>query len=195
MRAVLRSAGLVLFGVAIGGSLVAHWDSRFSPAATVSGQGVSKPAPEPGTLQADVAYLQDVRPSQSHTMMDVGYHWTNMWFAAEKRNWPLARFYFNESRQHIRWTIKVRPIRKDPDGRPVDLKAIFDALDTTSMEGVKQAIEKKDHPAFVAAYKQMLEGCYSCHKANGLLFLRPAVPHAGMQAAIINLDPAAKWPE
>jgi hypothetical protein len=40
-------------------------------------------------LRADVARLKTNAPSQSHTMSDVGYHWTNLWFAAEKKNWPL----------------------------------------------------------------------------------------------------------
>ena len=145
-------------------------------------------------LKDDVAQLKEARPSQSHTMMDVGFHMANLWFAGQAKNWPLARFYFNETRQHIRWTIRVRPIRKDADGQPVDLKSIFDAMDTTSFETLKTAIEQMDSSAFQAAYKQTLEGCYSCHKACSLPFLRPMVPTTGPQP-IINLDPAAHWPE
>jgi hypothetical protein len=145
-------------------------------------------------VKDDLAHLKDTQPSQSHTMMDVGFHTANMWFAGQAQNWPLARFYFNETRQHIRWTIRVRPVRKDPDGNPVDLKGIFDAIDTSTFETLKAAIEKKDGPAFEAAYKQTLESCYSCHKACGLGFLRPMVPAMGPQP-IINLDPSARWPE
>ena len=87
-------------------------------------------ATPPLDIPSDVAHLKEVVPSQSHAMMDVAYHWTNLWFAAQKRNWPLAQFYFDESRQHIQWTIRIRPIRKDADGKDVDLKAIFDGIDT-----------------------------------------------------------------
>ena len=61
---------------------------------------------------ADVERLKTVVPSQSHSMSDVGFHWTNLWFAGQQGNWPLAQFYFDEARQHIQWTIQIRPIRK-----------------------------------------------------------------------------------
>src|SRR5689334_24822304 len=48
-------------------------------------------------LRSDVARLKTNAPSQSHSMSDVGYHWTNLWFAGEKKNWPLAQFDFEES--------------------------------------------------------------------------------------------------
>jgi len=127
-------------------------------------------------------------------MMDVGFHMANMWFAGQAQNWPLARFYFNETRQHIRWSIRVRQSRKDADGRPVDLKSIFDAIDTSTFETLKATIDQNDGAAFRGAYERTLESCYSCHKAAGLPFLRPMVPTMGPQP-IINLDPHAQWPE
>src|SRR3954447_5915733 len=72
------------------------------------------------SASADVERLKTLVPSQSHAMMDVAFHWTNLWFAGQQGNWPLARFYFDEARQHIQWTIRIRPIRKDPDNRDVD---------------------------------------------------------------------------
>src|SRR5262249_24762824 len=71
-------------------------------------------------IRSDVARLKANAPSQSHTMSDVGYHWTNLWFACEKKNWPLATFYFDETRQHILWTIRLRPVRKGADGKDVN---------------------------------------------------------------------------
>ena len=133
-------------------------------------------------------------PSQAHTMMDVGYQASNMWFAAQKKNWPLARFYFNETRQHIQWTVRVRPERKDADGKPVDLKAIFEAIDSSALAAVKSSIEKKDAKEFDSSYRHLLEACYSCHKASSMPFLRPMIP-AGPAQSIINTDPDATWPE
>jgi len=76
----------------------------------------------------------------------------------------------------------------------VDVKSIFDAVDTTSLADVKAAIEKKDSVRFAATYKKMLESCYSCHKAVGRPYLRPQIPTAQAQT-VINLDPNATWPE
>jgi hypothetical protein len=146
------------------------------------------------SLQADVAHFKDIIPGQSHAMIDVGYHMANLWFAVERKNWAFAAFEVDETRNRIRWTIRINPVRKDPEGKPVDLKNIFDAIDTTSMASLKQAVEKKDTVAFGVAYRQMLESCYACHKASGKPYLRPTIPSVPPQT-IMNYDPAATWPE
>jgi hypothetical protein len=153
-----------------------------------------QPSAQAATLQADVAHLKDIIPGQSHAMIDVGYHMANLWFAVERKNWAFAAFEVDETRNRIRWTIRINPVRKDPEGKPVDLKNIFDAIDTSSMASLKQAVEKKDIVAFGAAYRQMLESCYACHKASGKPYLRPAIPSVPPQT-IMNYDPGATWPE
>ena len=34
-------------------------------------------------------------------MMDVQFHWTNLWFAVQKKNWAFAQYQFNETRGHV----------------------------------------------------------------------------------------------
>jgi len=146
------------------------------------------------SVVADVERLKGIVPTQSHTMLDVGYHWANLWFAAQQKNWPLATFYFDETRSHILWTIRIRPIRKDDAGQPVDLKSIFDGIDSSSFAGVKDAIAQRDLAKFTAAYKVGLESCYACHKASSKPYLRPAIPQAPPQP-IINFSADAPWPQ
>ena len=142
---------------------------------------------------AELDRIRPYLPSQSHTMLDVSYHWENLWFAARYKNWPLAEFYFNEARQHIQWTIRIRPVRKDADGKDVDIKAIFDAIDTSSFSDVKAAIQKKDSAAFEQTYRTALDSCHSCHKSAGKPFLRPRVPTqaTGSAEAILDFRPEA----
>jgi hypothetical protein len=145
------------------------------------------------SIEADVAHLKDITPSQSHTMIDVGYHMSNLWFAAQHRNWDLAAFEVDETRNRIRWTIRINPTRKKPDGEVVDIKSIFDGIDASVLPPLKDAVMKRDMKAFEAAYRTMLEACYSCHKASAKPYLRPMIPTAPPQT-IINYDPNAKWP-
>src|SRR5215510_13695004 len=140
------------------------------------------------TTPADIERLKSVVPSQSHTMSDVALHWTNLWFAGQQENWPLARFYFDEAHQHIQWTIQIRPIRKDPEGRDVDLQSIFQAVDASLFAAVNIAIEQKNAAQFATAYKSSLDGCYSCHKSSGKPYLRPIMPTAPAQT-IIDFSP------
>ncbi len=42
----------------------------------------------------------DVDYAQSHAMIDVDYHFSNLWFAAQNANWPLAASYLNETKRN-----------------------------------------------------------------------------------------------
>jgi len=143
----------------------------------------------------ELAALRQLIPTNSTIMMDVQWHWTNLWWAARKRNWPLAQYYFNESRGHIQQLVRKNPtIRNQVDGTDVDLKGIFDGIDTSSLAMVKASIEMKEITVFDRNYKLMLESCYACHKSVGRPYIRPQVPTAQVQA-IVNMDTTAAWPQ
>jgi len=169
------------------GFLLSNRMHHLTQPATVMAQDA---APDLAAMQADIAHLKEVVPSQSHSMTDVGYQFANLWFAGKEKNWPLADFFLNESRQHIVWTIRIRPIRKDTAGNPVDLKSIFDVISNGPLKNLTQAIQDKDSDHFASAYKQMLNGCYSCHVVSGKPFLRPVVPQTPPQT-IISFDPGS----
>ena len=186
-----------VIGVLIGAGGVAYLHRNDVTAAAGSQVAVAGGGEEAADgltgLRSDVARLKVNAPSQSHTMSDVGYHWTNLWFAAEKKNWPLAMFYFQEAREHIVWTIRLRPVRKADDGSDVNLMPIFQSIDTSAFKAMTDAIQAQDSTAFIAAYRESLAGCYGCHKASGKPYLRPQIPTAPVQT-IINVDAAATWP-
>jgi cytochrome c553 len=176
-------ASLVL-GAIIGGMAVEYWMTR-----TVS-MPAAQGTPAADTT-ADTAYLKSVVPTQSHTMIDVGYHWSNLWFAAEKKNWPLARYYFDEARQAIRWTVVLRPTRQLAGGKTLDVKGLFTAIDMSALAAVQLAIEDEDHAQFTTAYKSALDACYSCHVAAEKPFLRPVVPSTAA-SAMIGFEPPGR---
>jgi hypothetical protein len=184
-----------LFTLGIGGcaTIVTLFYSVPSRAAEPSGTSTNLGA-EIFALRTEVARLKSVATDQSHVMADVGYHFANLWFAGDKQNWPLAKFYFDETRAHINWSVRVIPIRKDSAGREVDLKAIWEPIDASLFKEIGNAIEQKNREQFATAYRGALPGCYACHKASSKPYLRPQIPTAPPQP-IINFDPEAKWPE
>jgi hypothetical protein len=168
--------------------------ARAAEAPPAAARPVSDKGPmDPEALTAEVTRLRGVAPSASVAMADVGFHWSNLWFAGKAGNWPLANYYYSEARNHIRWLIRINPMPKGPTGDLVDLQGIFDGLDTSVLKDVKDVIDKQDGARFEAVYRQSLEGCYSCHKSVGRPYLRPQVP-AAVPQPIVNLDPAASWP-
>lgn len=144
-------------------------------------------------LAAEVKTLRELATDQAHIMADVGDHFTNLWFAGEAENWPLADFYLGETKSHLKWAVRAKPIRKDNAGRDVNLGNILEAFENSQLTQLKQAVDRKDKPAFGAVYKESLSVCYACHKASDKPYLRPQVP-AKPEAGIINFDPKADWP-
>jgi hypothetical protein len=139
-------------------------------------------------LKAQNEQLRTLIPSQSHAMMDVAYHFTNLWFAGEHENWPLAQFYFNEARSHILWAIRLVPVRKTSGGE-LHLQEMFDAFDQTLLADLKNQIADKNRAKFSAAYRQALTGCNACHVAAEKPFLHVVVPDKP-EVHIIDFAPA-----
>jgi cytochrome c553 len=190
-----RTAVLIGCGILLGGVLDHVWRTGVVPAAAAQeGRATAPPAPmTPAQMQAEIERLKTLVPSYSHPMQDVAINWASLWFAAQKKNWPLARYFYNEARSHIAWTVRINPLDK-VNNEMVDIKAIYDAIDTSSLMDVRTAIEKENPAQFTTAYKVMLESCYSCHKAAGKPMIRPMIPTApGL--TVVNYDPAATWPQ
>ena len=184
----VRSLQMFFLGAVVGGFLVVSFEH---PAASAQ---QSKPQASPDTMETDVAHLKDLVPPHSHPMVEAGMFAANLWFAGEKKNWPLAGYFLNETRNRIRWEVHLNPGPKGADGNPVDMQSIFDGVDNGSITRVRKAIEAKDGNTFANEYKNLLRDCYSCHKAALRPYLRPMVPVSGAQP-ILNLDPNATWPE
>jgi hypothetical protein len=152
-------------------------------AASHAAEGGAQKGDEVAALKADVERLKGMANDQSHAMADVGYHYCNLWFAGQGENWPLAQFYLDETRSHLRWAVRIIPVRKDREGREVDLGAILGALEQTSLKDLDEAVKAKEKAKFTAAYKGQMENCMACHRATSKEYIRLHVPEradAGM---------------
>jgi len=191
----LRAGVLLAVGIGVGlllsGAAGLVWEPLMLQA-----HAQQKMAPKPSAAvaaQLDLQTLSERSPDQSHAMADAGYHFANLWFAADKQNWSLADYYLSETRSHLRWAVRIHPVRQTKAGE-VDLKDILDAVDNSFLTEIATAITNKDSAKFNIAYRQTIEGCYACHKACEKPFFRPQVPNAA-SVSILNFDPNATWPE
>ena len=151
--------------------------------------GASDQAAEISRLKDEIERLKGMVPDQSHVMKDVAYHFSNLWFAGQARNWPLAAFYLNETRSHLRWAVRVRPVRQTSAGQ-VDLRSILDGTDRSLLTTLQKTVEARDQSGFSKAYQDMLTGCYACHQASEKPYLRPRVPDAP-EGRMIDFAPPA----
>src|SRR5215813_13512474 len=189
---MLKTLVVFVCGALIGGLVV--WKLPTHGQTTIKNQTKTEPPTiDLSALNNDVARLKSIVPSNAHIMEDVSFHFSSLWFAGQKKNWPLAMFYYNESRNHIRWLLQKNPTTKTPEGEVVNLQGIFDGIDTSVLPMLKKSIEDKNSEEFNSAYKLTLEACYSCHKSAGRPYLRPMIPTAPPQS-IINFNTEASLP-
>jgi hypothetical protein len=156
----------------------------------VRAQQGTKPNPAPGIdaqkeLQAALGRL----PNQAHEMTEVAYHFANLWFAADKQNWPLADYYLRQTRAFLELAVQAHPVRPISGGATVDLQAILDVVDKSSLAAVEKAITNKDAVKFKAAYELTQGSCYTCHAACEKPYLRLQIPTAP-SASNIDFTPA-----
>jgi hypothetical protein len=184
-----KSSAALLVGVCLGA--VAH--AVLSPVGHQVAAQTAKAAPVAPDLRAELEAIKAKLPDQAHAMQDVGYHFSNLWFARQKENWPLAEFYNNETRSHLRWAVRIIPKRKDTAGVEIDLEAILQAFENSPWTQLRDAISAKNTAAFDKAYRFALETCYACHRASDKPFLRLQIP-AQPETPIVNFDAKADWP-
>ncbi len=173
-----RLLGVVFFcGLICGAALWSVFDGSMHPMARAAEEKPAAAAPSDAEqLRAEMA------------MFMADYHTSNLWFAARSENWPLAAYYWDKVTVHLNSATAGDPTKQ------ADLAAIKAALDRSPVANIDQAIEKKDLRAFGEAYRNLLQGCFNCHKVAGMDYLRPRFP-VPPSSAIINVDPKAEWPK
>jgi len=145
-------------------------------------------------LEKQVKALEALIPDQATVMTFQAYHFTNLWFAIDRENWPLAGFYLNEGVKNLKWAVRLKPVRKDQRGADVNIAGIAESLENGPLLEMKQAIEAREKPRAIKAYKDTLAGCYGCHEAAGKSFLRPRIPTDPL-VRILAFEPGAPLPE
>jgi hypothetical protein len=183
----LRTLGVLFVGVLLG---AACHEFLFSNPRTARAQE-DHPAPD---LLAEIEAIKGKLPDQAHAMQDVGYHFSNLWFAGQQQHWDLAQFYWNETRSHLHWAVRIIPVRKDNAGADVKLSEILEAFENGPLKQLAESIAAKNPAEFEKAYRFSMESCYACHKASDKPFIRLQIP-AQPETPTINFDPAATWPQ
>jgi len=156
----------------------------------VQAQAQGAGSPDAAALKAEVDALKALVPSQSHAMADVDYHFSNLWFAVGAENWPLAQFYLNETRSHLNWAVRIRPVRRLSSGAQLDLRPVLQGVESSALASVQSSLHKRDKNAFEQAYRQTMNACFACHQLAEKPFLRPRIPESP-SSRMIDFQPTA----
>ena len=137
----------------------------------------AEPVTEPtvAELKAEIDRLNSIVPGQAFAMTQVAYNFSNLWFAAQAGNWPLAKFYIDETRVRLRWAMRVQPVRRISTGQ-LELGPIATAIENTQIAAVADAVANQDLAAFRPAYTGLMQSCQGCHEASEKPYLRLQIP-------------------
>jgi len=146
------------------------------------------PQSELETLRDQVEQLTNLAVrTQSHVMVDVEYHFSNLWFAVHNQQWELASFYLRETDSHLRWTVRIRPTRSiRGSGNSVDLQPFLQAIEASGFARLEAAIANENVDEFEASYQRTMSECYACHQASGLGYLQPHLPERPLSALMLK---------
>jgi len=128
-------------------------------------------------LQTELDAIRGALPAQAVAMTVVEYNYSNLWFAAHAKNWPLAKFLLSETRARLRWALRITPERRISTGT-LALQPFLDTFEQGPYVTLEQSLETEDVAAFEAAYEKGLGACASCHAASEKPYLRFKTPEA-----------------
>lgn len=170
----LWNISLVTAGLALAAS-VPLLRSQPAPNAqpAVSPQKPLNPTNEIAVLRAEIDVLKAKATDQAHVMHSLANHYGNLWFAGEKKNWPLAEFYWLETRAHMRWAVRVIPVRKDPQGNEIRFQEILDPIEKSACEDLHKSVSERNAERFRDFFKQMLDSCHACQPPEPLIRFEP----------------------
>ena len=110
--------------------------------------------------------LAHTQPGMARIMPEVGVRIWKTYYAAEARNWPLARFELKEAVNLMEVGAFVRPKYEENMAKFME----------EDLEPVRKAIEASDFESFEPAFHQMVEKANGYHELYDKPFLRWKLP-------------------
>jgi hypothetical protein len=129
----------------------------------------SGPSLLPTNVDQRLRKLEAVTPDVGQTMLSIQVHFAKLYYAAEARNWDLARFEREEIVEDLNTVAALKP-----EENGVSLAGMIGAF-TNSLSGplasLKDALDVSDRPLFRKAYRDSILMCNTCHQSTGRPFI------------------------
>jgi hypothetical protein len=108
-----------------------------------------------------------------HTMVEVGYRFSELYWAGEDENWDYAEYQAEEMEEALELGIARRPNRGE------SAEMFFPAL-----KRVESSIEARNLADFRVAFQGLTNACNTCHQAEDKGFLHVGAPSVRLSSII-----------
>lgn len=110
--------------------------------------------------------LDEAQPSAGHLMIEMGYRYSALYFAARQQRWDFAAYQLEEMEEALRRLAYLQPKFWEDIGR----------FRATALKDVEKTLAARDPERFAAGFEKLRAECMACHTKNGVGFIQLPVP-------------------
>ena len=100
------------------------------------------------------------------TMVEIGYRFTELYFAGQDRNWDYAKYQLEKLETALRLGFERRPKRA----------ASAQSFLSTSLPAMEAVVEKADSELFQAEIERLWSACMNCHVLEEVPYFTVELP-------------------
>lgn len=119
-----------------------------------------------GHIQQKFDTLAEQHQGFSRTMIEVGYRYTELYWAGEDENWEFAEYQIEHIAEAMELGIQRRPAR----GRSAEM------FMNHALPAISQAVEQRDRHAFREQFQNLAMHCNACHAMEDVGFIHVRIP-------------------
>ena len=115
---------------------------------------------------AEESLPEEALPGAGHIMIEMGYRYSALYFAARQQRWDFAGYQLEEMQEALQRLAYLKPALWEDIGR----------FRATALKDLEKTLSVRDWARFAAGFDKMRAACAACHAKNGVGFIQIPVP-------------------
>ena len=132
---------------------------------------------ERASIEKKVEKLVGLMPGAANLMIEMGFRYQNLYWAAKQGKWAFAEYQVEEMESLVKTLMITRPKRAKT----------ADVFLKTGFKHVEPALKARDLARFEAGFEKMRQACMTCHQQNEHAFITLPLPKRAF-SPVLNMD-------
>ncbi len=128
-------------------------------------------------VEKKLAKLVEVMPGAANLMIEMGFRYQNLYWAAKQGKWAFAEYQAEEMESLVKTLMITRPKRAKT----------ADVFLKTGFKDVEAALKARDPVRFEASFEKMRQACMTCHQQNEHAFVTLPLPKRAF-SPVLNME-------
>jgi len=128
-------------------------------------------------VEKKIQNLVEVMPGAATLMIEMGFRYQNLYWAAKQGKWEFAQYQAEEMEGLVKTLMITRPKRAKT----------AEAFLKTGFAALEPALKARDLTRFEAGFEKMRQACMTCHQQNEHAFVTLPLPKRAY-SPVLNMD-------